>query len=47
MKMRRRTRAMMMPASSTSCWFFLGTRKVDRMMTNTKRLSILSAFSVM
>ena len=47
MKMSLRTRAMTMPASSTSCWYFRGTLKEDIMMTKTKRLSMLSAFSVM
>ena len=46
MKARRRTRAMTIPASRTSCWFFLGTRKAVMMSTNTNRLSTDRAFSV-
>ena len=47
MKTRRRTRATTMPASRTSCWYFRGTRKLEIIMTKTKRLSMLRDFSVM
>ena len=47
MKSRRSTSAMTMPASRTSCWYLRGTRKLEITMTKTKRLSMLSDFSVM
>ena len=47
MKTVRRASATAMPISSTFCWYSRGTAKLDMMMTKTKRLSTLSAFSVM
>ena len=36
----------MMPKVSTSCWYFSGTRKYEKIRTMTKMLSTLSDSSI-
>ncbi len=42
----RSTSAIVMPTDNTNFCSFFGTAKFDMMMTNTKRLSMLSEYSV-
>ena len=46
MKMPRKMSARMMPTSSASCWYFLGTFSAPIKMMKTKRLSIERLYSV-
>ena len=46
MKIARSTRAMMMPHSRASCWYFLGTPNLAMMMRKMNRLSMLREYSV-
>lgn len=47
MKTARMTSATRIPNVSTRCWYSVGTAKVERNTTNTKRLSTDKLFSTM